>query len=98
MLDRLLESPLSAVALIFFIIVMTGMYLLNRERAKVQKLRGPRRFRPSWKERSGDRKVRRRRRRAGFNPVWTERETSAGTGSEENDEGAASDETPPSAG
>ena len=99
MLDRLFESQLAAVAFIFFIIVMTWIYLLNRERSAVQRLRGPKRFRPTWRERSGDQKAsRRRRRRDGFHPDWTERETPVGTGSEEMSKGATSDENPPSAG
>ena len=99
MLDRLIGSQLAAIALIFFIIVMVWIYLLNRERAKVQQLRGPKRFRPKWRERSGDRKaLRRRRRKDGFHPVWSERETTAGAKSEEISEGATRDENPPSAG
>lgn len=99
MLDRLIGSQMAAVALIFFVIVMVWIYLLNRERAKVQQIRGPRRFRPKWRERSGDRvSVRRRRRKDGFHPAWSERETHADAGSEEISEGAGSDESPPSAG
>lgn len=99
MLDHLFESSLVAVAFIFFIIVMTWIYLLNRERAAIKRLRGPRRFSPKWRERSGDLKaLRRRRRRDGFHPDWTERETPVGMGSEEIREGATSDEDPPSAG
>lgn len=74
MLDRWLESPGAAVGFIFFVLVLAMIYLVNRERAQVQRMRGPRRFTPKWRDRGGTRRKRRRRRKGGFQPVWSERE------------------------
>ena len=74
MLDRWLESPGAAIGFIFFVIMLAGIYIVNRERAKVQRMRGPRRFTPKWREEGGGRRKRRRRRSGGFSPVWSDRE------------------------
>lgn len=92
MLDRWLQSPGAAIGFIFFVIMLAGIYLVNRERAQVQRMRGPRRFTPKWKEHGGVRRKRRRRRTGGFNPVWTERETPSGS---ERKESRGEDESDP---
>jgi hypothetical protein len=64
---------LAAFGFIFFVVILAGFYLVNRERSKVQRLRGPRRFQPDWNRRSGTRRKRRRRRSESFRPGWSPR-------------------------
>lgn len=73
MLDRFFGSPLGAIALIFFILILAAIYLVNRERAHVQRMRGPRRFQPDWRRSKGPRRRRRSSRRSEFRPTWSDR-------------------------
>jgi hypothetical protein len=98
MLDRWLESPMAAVGFIFFVLVLAMIYLVNRERAQVQRMRGPKRFIPKWRDRGGGRKKRRRRRTGGFQPLWSEREKTTESDGGESAENAPGDEDPSSAG
>ena len=75
MLDRLLESPMLPIGFIAFVLLMAGVYFVNRERAQIERLRGPRRFQPAWSRKDGRRRRRRRRRTGGqFNPGWSRSE------------------------
>lgn len=71
MLDSLFQSTGFAIGFIFFVIVLGAFYLLNRERAHVARLRGPRRFQPDWKRTRAGAPRRRRRSRGGFRPNWS---------------------------
>lgn len=93
MLDQLTGSPMAAIGFIFFVIVLGGIYLVNRERSQVQRMRGPRRFQPDWRRSGSPRSRTRRRRRSGgaFKPAWNERpsgrERNRDAGSGEDDSG-----------
>jgi len=60
-----------AIGFIFFVLVLGAFYLLNRERAHVARLRGPRRFQPDWKRTKAGAPRRRRRARGAFRPDWS---------------------------
>ena len=92
MLDRWLESPGAAIGFIFLVLVLAMIYLVNRERAQVQRMRGPKRFTPKWKDRGGTRRKRRRRRTGGFQPVWSEREKTASPDPSDPEQGAEGNE------
>lgn len=69
MLDRFLASPFIALGFVLLIFLLILVYLGQRERAAVDRMRGPRRFSPRW---SSGRSHRSRRRRSepGFQPRW----------------------------
>ena len=72
MLDRILQSPTAAIGFIVFVIILGMIYLVNRERAQVARMKGPRRFQPDWRRTGAPRSRRRRRRRSSgtFSPTW----------------------------
>lgn len=75
MLDRLIESPMLPIGFIAFVLILAAVYFVNRERAQVQRLKGPRRFQPEWSRKDGRRRRRRRSRAGGqFKPSWTRSE------------------------
>ena len=78
MLDRWFESPMVPFGFIVFVAFLAMIYFVNRERAQVRRLKGPRRFRPEWDRRHGGLRSRRPRARSGgeFKPAWTKREAS----------------------
>lgn len=79
MLDRLFNSPLTAFAFLFFVVVLVMVYFAQRERAKVNQMRGMRRFSPGWS--SGRRHYRGRPGgRAEFNPQWSKRSRTGRSG------------------
>lgn len=73
MLDRLLQSPAVPIGFVVFVIVLFFVYLTNRERTHIQRMKGGARFQPDW---SRTRRGRTRRRRRGrmrsgeFRPDW----------------------------
>ena len=69
MMDALFNSPLFAIGFIFFVLVLGLIYMGNRERAKVSRLKGPRRFQPDW-SRTGAPRKKRRWKRDRFRPEW----------------------------
>ena len=73
MLDRLFDSPALAFGFILFVFILGGIYLVNRERSHVHRLRGPRRFQPDWGRMRGGERRRRARKRSGFHPGWNPR-------------------------
>ena len=73
MLDRFFESPAVAFGFILFVFFLGGIYLVNRERSQVQRLKGPRRFQPDWGRTRGGKKKRRAKKRSGFHPSWNPR-------------------------
>jgi hypothetical protein len=86
MLERLFNSPTAAIGFIFFVIILFAFYMMNRERAHVQRLKGPRRFEPQWRTRGGSRRTRRRRRGSGqFKPDWNRRSLPADPDKPDND-------------
>ena len=98
MLDRLLESPMLPIGFIALVLCMAGVYFVNRERAQVHRLKGPRRFRPTWTRKDGRRPDRRRHSRAGgqFKPGWSRdepAEPSESTRKEANDVSPEPDDT-----
>jgi hypothetical protein len=78
MLDRWFESPMVPLGFIVFVVFLAMIYFVNRERAQVRRLKGPRRFRPEWGRRHDGLRSRRPRARSGgeFKPAWTKREAS----------------------
>lgn len=77
MLDRLLEHPVVALGFIVIVVFMAGFYLMNRERAKVARMRGPTRFQPDWGRTSATGRRRRRRRSGSFSPEWNRKSRTA---------------------
>jgi hypothetical protein len=77
MLDRLFAHPAVLVASLILLVILVGSYLLNRERAEIQRRRGPKRFRPDWsRTQAGDYRKKpgyRRRTGGGFKPQWPDR-------------------------
>jgi len=89
MLAELFGNTGFAIGFIFFVLVLGGFYLLNRERAHVARLRGPRRFQPDWKRTKAGAPRRRRRSRGVFRPDWSRE------GPAEPDPGPGEDSAPP---
>ncbi len=77
MLDQLFASPAVFIGSLLLLIILGGTYLLNREKAEIQRRRGPKRFRPDWnRSRAGDYRKKpgyRRRTEGGFRPQWPDR-------------------------
>jgi len=64
-------SPAAGAAFIIFVVYLVLYYFMRRERSNVSRMRGARRFSPTW---SSGRRARRRsssRTRDGFKPRWT---------------------------
>jgi len=94
MLDAIFKSTGFAIGFIFFVIVLAGFYLLNRERAHVARMRGPRRFQPDWKRsRAGAPRRRRRSRGGAFQPDWSRGQRHEADRGEEGGEGPQSPES-----
>ena len=73
-MDRFLESPAVAVGFIIFVVYLVLFYFAQREKANVARMRGPRRFSPSWSSGRTHRRRRSSARREGFKPQWTRRD------------------------
>ena len=84
-----------AFGFIFLVIYLAGLYFTNRARAKVNQMRGPRRFQPDWNHGTTRRRRRKPTRGGGFSPQWSSGRRSREEASE-TDAPAAEDEKTPS--
>lgn len=71
MLERILNSPLPAIAFIIVVVYMVGVYFMHKEHEAVNRMRGRTRFTPQWNRRADGPRRRRISHRSGeFSPQW----------------------------
>ena len=90
-MDQLLGSPAASVAFIIFVVYLVLFYFMQRERSQVSRMRGPRRFSPSWSSGRRTRRRRSSRTRDGFRPRWSREETNPEDSSPSSDRKPSSD-------
>ncbi len=93
MLDHFFKHPATAFLFILLVVYLGLIYLLNRERSKVARMRGPRRFQPDWSRSLAGAPKRRRRRGGDFKPEWNPHTPSRTPGARKSESGTSAGES-----